>query len=103
MTGEPLDRRSAIGDPAPAEESPVDILQRWRRFGATWQVVSRTDECVVISLCRCDGGEEVQRLTSADPELIDWLGDRTDSEASRRSVGGGRTNDHQRPDARPDP
>jgi hypothetical protein len=36
---------------------------------------------VTVSLCRCDGGEEVGRLSSDDPELIAFLGDRLSSES----------------------
>jgi hypothetical protein len=43
-------------------------------------VVSRTEGSVTLSLCRCDGGEEVQRLTSTDADLLEWLADRTSSE-----------------------
>jgi len=42
--------------------------------------VSRAEGWVTLSLCRCDGGEELQRLTSTNPELLKWLGDRTSSE-----------------------
>jgi len=81
MTCEPPDHETASPESSPAEEGPIELLQRWQRFGATWQVIDRTDTCVTISLCRCDGGEEAQRFSSADPELIEWLGARTDSEA----------------------
>ncbi|XAS76222.1 hypothetical protein V3G39_16475 [Dermatophilaceae bacterium Sec6.4] len=39
-------------------------------FGGTWTLLHRTDTTVIISLRRCDGGEEVERLCSADPDLI---------------------------------
>jgi hypothetical protein len=42
--------------------------------------VRRTADCVIISLCRCDGGEEVQRIASSDRELLAWLGTRTSSD-----------------------
>jgi hypothetical protein len=56
-----------------AAENPVEVLRRWSAFGATWQVVARTRSTVTVSLCRCDGGEEVQRLTSSDPQLMTFL------------------------------
>jgi len=62
------------------EPGPIEVLERWQRFGATWRVVSRTEGSATISLCRCDGGEEVQRLTSTDPELLGWLSGKTNSE-----------------------
>jgi hypothetical protein len=35
---------------------------------------------VTISLCRCDASEEIDRLTSNDPDLLAWLGDHPSSE-----------------------
>jgi hypothetical protein len=63
-----------------ASISPVDHLRRWEEFGAVWRVVRRDRDSVTISMCRCDGGEEVDRLTSADPELVAWLAGRTRSD-----------------------
>ena len=31
---------------------------------------------MTISMRRCDGGEQVQELTSDDPELLAWLRER---------------------------
>ena len=50
-------------------EPPVEVLRRWETFGGVWEVVQRTPDQVVISLRRCDGGEEVSRLVSEDPEV----------------------------------
>jgi hypothetical protein len=66
-------------DDDPAAENPMELLRRWSAFGATWQVVARTRSTVTVSLCRCDGGEEVQRLTSSDPELMTFLAGRFSS------------------------
>jgi hypothetical protein len=57
-------------------ENPVDVLVRWESFGGTWRVVRRSDTDVTISLRRCDGGEQVQELTSADPALLAWVRER---------------------------
>jgi len=46
-----------------AQEEPVDVLTRWQGFGAVWRVVSSDASGVTIALCRCDGGEEVDRFT----------------------------------------
>ncbi|MDQ2848150.1 MAG: hypothetical protein M3Y77_17755 [Actinomycetota bacterium] len=62
------------------ETDPVELLRRWERFGASWQVLARTGAGVTVALCRCDGGEEVQRLTSDNPNLLAFLGNRTSSE-----------------------
>jgi len=58
----------------------IERLERWREFGAVWRVVSRTREAVTIAFCRCDGGEEIDSLTSNDPDLLTWLDGLTSSE-----------------------
>jgi hypothetical protein len=62
------------------EPGPIEVLERWQSFGATWRVVARAERSVTLSLCRCDGGEEVQRVTSTNSELLEWLAGRTTSE-----------------------
>jgi len=44
-----------------------------------WEVISRKGDSVTIGLLRCDGGEEVDRFTSDDPRLLDFIGDRLSS------------------------
>lgn len=65
------------------EEAVSDALahlRRWEDSGATWRVVVRTPDSVEIALLTCDAGEEVDRLRSSDPALLDHVGDRDDSE-----------------------
>ncbi len=58
----------------PADDAdPVATLQRWEDFGGTWRVVRRDGPQVVVALCRCDGGEQVDELRSANPALRAWL------------------------------
>jgi hypothetical protein len=59
---------------------PVDVLRRWEDFGAVWRVESRSANEVTVVLYRCDGGEEVSRITSSSPALLTWLAGRTRSE-----------------------
>jgi hypothetical protein len=73
--GKPADADAVVFEPG-----PIQVLERWQKFGATWRVVSRGEGWVTLSLRRCDGGEELQRLTSTIPELLVWLGNRTSSE-----------------------
>ncbi len=54
----------------------VAALRRWEDLGGTWEVLTRTPTRVTVALCRCDGGEEVDRLTSGDPDLLRFLADR---------------------------
>ncbi|MBX8691851.1 hypothetical protein GO011_30860 [Mycobacterium sp. 20091114027_K0903767] len=55
----------------------VEDLQRWEDSGAHWRVLTRTTDSLTIALLRCDGGEEVDRFTSADPRLLRFVGART--------------------------
>lgn len=61
----------------PEPDDPVDVLSRWESAGAVWRVVARRGDAVTVALCQCDGGAEVDRLTSADPRLRAYVADRT--------------------------
>ncbi len=61
-------------------EEPIEVLRRWQSSGAVWQLVERSATQVTVALCRCDGGEEVGRLVSGDPDLLALLAGRTSSE-----------------------
>ena len=63
-----------------ADRDLVAVLQRWQDSGASWQVVARSSSSVTVALLRCDGGEEVDRLTSGDPELRAFVAGRDTSE-----------------------
>jgi len=57
----------------------VAELQRWEEAGAEWSVLGRREDRVTVALLRCDGGEEVDRFTSDDPRLLDYIGERFSS------------------------
>lgn len=61
-------------------EDPIAVLSRWEAAGAVWRVLARDGDAVTVSLCQCDGGEEVGRLTSDDPRLTRYLAGRTRSD-----------------------
>ena len=42
--------------------------------------MARRADTVTIALCRCDGGEEVDRFFTADPAVIGHVGERETSE-----------------------
>jgi hypothetical protein len=48
-------------------------LRRWEESGATWRVLVRTPDSVEIALLTCDAGEEVDRLRSTDPAVLDHV------------------------------
>ena len=54
----------------------VADLQRWEDLGAVWRVVHRSAGSVTVALLRCDGGEEVERLTTSDPRTLDFVAHR---------------------------
>ncbi|QGN35436.1 hypothetical protein GJV80_07440 [Microlunatus sp. Gsoil 973] len=59
-----------------AEEQSYDLqrLVRWQDSGATWRVLSDRKGTVSIALCRCDDeSEEVDRLISDAPDLLDFV------------------------------
>ena len=45
-----------------------------------WRVLGRADGEVVVAFLTCSAGEEVDRLRSADPDLLAYLGERTRSD-----------------------
>ncbi|GGC84412.1 hypothetical protein GCM10011512_09060 [Tersicoccus solisilvae] len=57
----------------------LETLRRWDDAGGHWRVVGRSATGVTVALCRCDGGEELQRFTSDDADLLAWLGNRDDA------------------------
>jgi hypothetical protein len=59
-------------DPA----DPVEVLRRWQVAGAVWHVLGHHGDAVTVGLFTCDGGEEVSRFTSRDPDLLRFVGDR---------------------------
>jgi hypothetical protein len=54
-------------------DDPVAVLRRWEESGALWHVLSRHGDSVTIGLFTCDGGEEVSRFTSRDPDLLQFV------------------------------
>ena len=61
---------------APHASDAAAELDRWVRFGGSWRVLGRSEHGVTVALCRCDGGEEVDRITSGDPGLLELLAGR---------------------------
>jgi hypothetical protein len=55
-------------------------LRRWEEAGAHWEVLARTPGRLVIALQTCDTREEVDRLTSAEPDLLAYVGTRSASD-----------------------
>jgi hypothetical protein len=75
------DPRPALTDsgPAPAT-SALEDLMRWQHSGGLWRVVARTSASLEIALLTCSGAEEMARLVSTDPELLEFVGERRSSQ-----------------------
>lgn len=63
-----------------AESEVVENLRRWTDAGALWRVVRRSGDEVEISMCTCTGDEEVDRITSREPAVRDYVGERWSSD-----------------------
>lgn len=66
--------------PEAASAGALDRLLRWEQFGGSWRVLGRDAAGMTLSLRRCDGGEEVERLVSAEPALLAYVADRVSSD-----------------------
>ncbi|WP_040509760.1 hypothetical protein [Gordonia soli] len=58
----------------------LDELLRWEAAGGTWRVLRLDSTSASISLRRCDGGEEADRVVSTDPALVAHVTGRRSSE-----------------------
>ena len=65
-----------------AQRDLVAVLTRWQEAGAVWQVVAHSGSRATVALLRCDGGEEVERLSTAHPGTLRFLAGRSSSQDS---------------------
>jgi hypothetical protein len=72
-------RLRRMTDPSHLTES-VSMLLRWELQGGVWRVLGRDEEHVTIGLFTCDAGEEMDRFTSADEQLLAVVNERSGSE-----------------------
>ncbi|MDI2124600.1 hypothetical protein [Yinghuangia seranimata] len=64
----------------PSGSAALDRLHRWEDAGGVWRLLAVTNSGASVALYRCDGGEEVERVGSADPEFLAYLADRPRSD-----------------------
>jgi hypothetical protein len=62
-------------------DAPLAVLLRWEGSGGVWRVVRHDPSGLEIVLLTCSANEEMGRILSADPELLEHVGSRTSSEA----------------------
>ena len=61
-----------VSDPTPSDD--LAAVVRWEASGGEVEVLDWGPP-VVVSLCTCDGGQEMQRLVSSDADLVAHLAD----------------------------
>ncbi|TYL50094.1 hypothetical protein FXB39_10565 [Nocardioides sp. BGMRC 2183] len=60
-------------------------VERWETAGGTWQLSPTGPDSADVVLCRCDGGEEVERLHCSEAITLAVLRARsTDDQGGRR-------------------
>lgn len=52
---------------------PLERLERWLAHGGTCRLLETGAGQAEVILRRCDGGEEVERFTTSDPEVMAWV------------------------------
>ncbi len=72
-------RATVPTDPSDLTES-VAALLRWELAGGVWRVLGRDADEVTMGLFTCDAGEEMDRFTSADEQLLAIVDERRTSE-----------------------
>lgn len=55
-------------------------IQRWEDAGAVWRVLARRSGSLTVALCQCDGGQEVGRFTTREPDALAFVGQRDSNE-----------------------
>jgi len=51
----------------------LESLLRWQEAGGTWEVLTRSESSVTVALCRCDGGEVVDRVELSEPDAVAYV------------------------------
>ena len=56
----------------------LERLQRWVDSGATLRILSTRHDQITVALMTCDGGEEMGRITTSDPDTLAWCENNAD-------------------------
>lgn len=56
-----------------AMSDSIARLEHWAAHGGTCRLTPLGAGQAEVVLCRCDGGEEVERFTTADPAVMAWV------------------------------
>lgn len=60
----------------PTTTPDLERLLRWEESGGGWRVAGVGRGHLTLSLVTCDGGEEMGVLTTADPQVLEHVGQR---------------------------
>lgn len=71
-----LDRPAPPAPPVEAVSPDLARLLRWEDSGGGWRVAAVGNGSLTLSLVTCDGGEEMEVLTSTEPAVRDHVGGR---------------------------
>jgi hypothetical protein len=55
----------------------LETLRRWEDAGGHWRILTDRGGSLVVSLERCDGGEEMDRIESDEPAFVDYARSRS--------------------------
>lgn len=58
---------------SPGVSPDLTRLTRWVAAGGHAEAMPAAEGRTVVSLCRCDGGEEVERFISVAADVRDWF------------------------------
>lgn len=50
----------------------LNELLRWVAAGGTWEVVGYQRDAVTVALLPCTGEQEMGRLTSSEPDVVEF-------------------------------
>lgn len=64
------------GGPGPTATPDLERLLRWEESGGGWRVAGVGRGHLTLSLVTCDGGEEMGVLSTADPRVLEHVGQR---------------------------
>jgi hypothetical protein len=58
-------------------DDALKTLRRWEDAGGHWRILAERAGSLVVSLERCDGGEEMDRIESDEPGFVDYVRSRS--------------------------
>ena len=63
------------GGLGPRRSEAVERLLRWQEAGGVWRLLVTAGPETTVLLLSCDGGSEMDRVTSDDPAFVAFVSD----------------------------